>query len=204
MPDGPNDILFELLEEAGRTMKLLNPRGFGLMCAAFAVGTGLVVAGCSTAVQGTATVNQTDAAAYRTEMASSSAAAASSKKAAAQTKAIGDNCTPFRETTGPAVTKYNDFVDAHDANAPDQDAKRDAAAQTLEDAAGTVEGRVSGAGDSLPPELSQKLTEYVNAARELGGESRKMTYTSPVGTLNDASKRVNDALNAVRTACPAR
>jgi hypothetical protein len=29
-----------------------------------------------------------------------------------------------------------------------------------------------------------------------------MTYTSPVGPLNDASKRVNDARNAVRDACP--
>ncbi|WP_062999486.1 hypothetical protein [Nocardia mikamii] len=185
-------------------MKLLNPRGFGLMCATLAVGTGLVVAGCSTAVHGTATVNQADAAAFRTEMAASSAAATSSKKAAAQTKAVADNCNPFRETTGTAVTKYNDFVDAHDANAPDQDAKRDSAAQTLEDAARTVEGRVTAAGDALPPELAQKFTEYVNAARGLADESRKMTYTAPVGTLNDASKRVNDALNAVRTACPAR
>ncbi|MFF0458223.1 hypothetical protein [Nocardia africana] len=185
-------------------MKLLNPRGFGLMCATLAVGTGLVVAGCSTAVHGTATVNQADAAAFRSEMASSSAAATSSKQAAAQSKAVADNCTPFRETTGAAVTKYNDFVDAHDANAPDQDAKRDAAAQTLEDAARTVEGRVTATGDALPPDLAQKLTEYVNAARGLAGESRKMTYTAPVGTLNDASKRVNDALNAVRTACPAR
>ncbi|NKY89422.1 hypothetical protein [Nocardia veterana] len=185
-------------------MKLLNPRGFGLTCAALAVGTGLVVAGCSSAVHGTATVNQADAAAYRTEMASSSAAATSSKKAAAQAKAVSDNCNPFRETTGPAVTKYNEFVDAHDSNAPDQDAKRDSAAQTLEDAARTVEGRVSTAGDALPADLTQKLTEYVNAARGLAAESRKMTYTAPVGTLNDASKRVNDALNAVRTACPAR
>ncbi|MCM6773520.1 hypothetical protein NDR87_08565 [Nocardia sp. CDC159] len=185
-------------------MKLLNPRGFGLACATIAVGTGLVVAGCSNAVHGTATVDQADAAAYRTEMASSSAAATSSRRAAAQAKAVSDNCTPFRDTTGVAVTKYNEFVDAHDNNAPDQDAKRDASAETLENAAKTVEGRVSAAGDALPPDLAQKFTDYVVAARALAAEARKMTYTAPVGPLNDASKRVNDALNEVRNACPAR
>ncbi|MBF6331794.1 hypothetical protein [Nocardia transvalensis] len=185
-------------------MKLLNPRGFGLVCAAVAVGTGVVVAGCSNSVHGTATVNQAEAAAYRTEMASSSAAATSSRRAAAQAKAIGDNCTPFRDTTGVAVTKYNEFVDAHDNNAPDQDAKRDASAETLENAAKTVENRVNSAGDALPPDLAQKFTDYVNAARALAAETRKMTYTAPVGALNDASKRVNDALNVVRDACPKR
>ncbi|NKY49513.1 hypothetical protein [Nocardia vermiculata] len=185
-------------------MKLLNPRGFGLTCAALALGTGIVLAGCSNAVQGTPTVDQAVAAAYRTEMAASSAAATSSKKAAALQKAISDNCNPFRSTTGPAVTNYNDFVSAHDSNAPDQDAKRDDAAQTLEEAANTVEKRVTDAADALPADLAQKFTEYVNAARELATESRKMTYTAPVGLLNDASKRVNDALNVVRIACPAR
>ncbi|WP_254206123.1 hypothetical protein [Nocardia alni] len=183
-------------------MKLLNPHGFGMVCAAVAVATGLVVAGCSSSVRGTATVNQADAAAYRTEMASSSAAASSSRKAAATAKAVSDNCTPFRGTTSVAVTKYNEFVDAHDANAPDQDAKRDTAAQTLEDAARAVESRVNSAGGDLPPDMAAKFTTYVNAARALAAESRKMTYTAPVGPLNDASKVVNDSLNAARDACP--
>lgn len=184
-------------------MKLLDPRGFGLMCAALALGTGLVVTGCSNSVHGTATVDRAVAAAYRTEMVASSSAAAASSKAAAETKAVSDNCGPFRATTAPAVTAYNDFVDAHDSNAPDQDAKRDAAAKTLEDAATAVQGRVDTAGAALPKDLAGKLTEYVNAARELAAESRKMTYTAPVGMLNDASKRVNDALNAARSVCPA-
>jgi hypothetical protein len=184
-------------------MKLLNPHGFGMVCAIVAVGTGLVVAGCSSSIHGTATVNQADAAAYRTEMASSSAAATSSRKAAAQAKAVSDNCTPFRGTTSVAVTKYNEFVDAHDANAPDQDAKRDLAVQTLTDAANAVQGRVNSAGSDLPPELAHKFGDYITAARALADESRKMNYTAPVGPLNDASKRVNDALNAARLACPA-
>jgi|GEM_PF-4363346 hypothetical protein len=184
-------------------MKLLNPHGFGMVCSVVATAAGLVVAGCSSSIHGTATVNQADAAAYRTEMSSSSAAASSSKKAAAQAKAVGDNCTPFRGTTSVAVTKYNEFVDAHDANAPDQDAKRDLAVQTLDDAANAVQGRVSGSGSDLPPDLVQKFTDYVNAARGLADESRKMNYTAPVGPLNDASKRVNDALNTARQACPA-
>ncbi|WP_280268635.1 hypothetical protein [Nocardia wallacei] len=185
-------------------MKLLNPRGFGLACATVAVGTGLVVAGCSSSIHGTATVNQADASAFRTEMASSSAAATSSQKAAAEAKAVSDNCTPFRDMAGAATNKYNEFVDAHDANAPDQDAKRDTSAQTWEDAAHTVETRVQSSGPALPADLAQKFTAYAVAARELAGEARKMTYTAPVGPLNDASKRVNDAFAAVRDACPAR
>jgi hypothetical protein len=192
-------------------MRLLNPRGFGLVCTAVAVGTGLVIAGCS--VHGTATANQADAAAYRSEMAASSSAssssAASSSQAAAQAKAIGDTCKPFRDPagnpiTGQAVSKYNDFVDAHDSNAADQDARRDTAANTLEDAARTVENAVNAAGDALPQDMAQQFTDYVTAARALAGETRKMTYTAPVGPLNDASKRVNDALGVARNACPAR
>ncbi len=185
-------------------MKLLNPRGFGLVCASLAVTAGLTVAGCADRIEGTPTADEAQVTSYRAEASSSSAAATSSRRAAAQAKAIADNCDPFRDTTGPAVTRYNEFVDAHDANAPDYAAKRDTAANTIEDAARTVETRVQEAGEALPPDLAQKFIGYVNAARELAGQARVMTYTSPVAALNDASRKVNDALNAVRDACPAR
>ncbi|WP_156959641.1 hypothetical protein [Nocardia sp. BMG51109] len=149
-------------------------------------------------------MNESDATAFKSEMSASSAAATSSRQAAAQAQAITDNCSPFRDLSGVAVAKYNEFVDAHDANAPDQDAKRDASAETLENAARTVEGRVTASGEALPVDLSQKFTAYVTAARELATEARKMTYTAPVGPLNDASNRVNDALNTVRNSCPNR
>ncbi|MGX1805190.1 hypothetical protein ACWIGI_05705 [Nocardia sp. NPDC055321] len=185
-------------------MKQLNPRRFGLVCATAAVGFGLVLAGCANEIEGTPTVNEADATAYRAEAATSSAAASSSKKAAAEAKATADNCTPFRTTTGTAVDRYNDFVDAHDANAPDQTEKRDTAATALEDAAKTVEAQVTASGADLPTELAQKFTDYVVAARGLATEVRKMSSTALVGPLNDASRQVNDALNAVRSACPAR
>ncbi|WP_040776180.1 hypothetical protein [Nocardia pneumoniae] len=185
-------------------MKLLNPRGFGMVCATGAIAIGVVVAGCANRVEGSAGPNADDLAAYKTEAASSSAAATSSRRAAAQAKAIADNCGQFPTTTGIGVTRYNEFVDAHDANAPDYTAKRDAAAQTLEDAANTVESGVNGARDTLPPDLAAKFTEYVNAARALAAETRTMTYLAPVAALNDASKRVNDARNAVRDSCPRR
>ncbi|UGT45172.1 hypothetical protein LTV02_18045 [Nocardia yamanashiensis] len=181
----------------------LNPRKFGLACAAAAVGFGLVLAGCANTVEGTATPNQVQATSYKAEAASSSAAATSSKAAAAKAKAISDNCTPFRKTTGTAVDRYNDFVDAHDANAADQSTKRDTAANALEDAARTVETGVNASGSDLPADISQKLTDYVTAARALAAEVRKTTATSLVGPLNDASRKVNDALNAARSACPA-
>ncbi|WP_067696976.1 hypothetical protein [Nocardia jejuensis] len=182
----------------------LNPRGFGLACATLAVGTGLVVAGCANNVEGTPTADQAQVTSYKAEAATSSAAASSSKAAAAQAKATTDNCDPFRTTTGPAVDSYNDFVDAHDANAGDQSAKRDAAAGALDDAAKTVETRVSASGADLPAELGQKFTDYVAAARGLAAEVRKTTSTSSVAPLNEASRKVNDSLNAVRSACPAR
>ncbi|MFQ6397743.1 hypothetical protein ACLMAJ_30415 [Nocardia sp. KC 131] len=185
-------------------MKVLDPRGFGLVCATLAVVAGVTVAGCANRVEGVANPNATDLAAYKTAAASSSAAATSSRKAAAQTAAINENCGQFPNTTGVGVSKYNDFINAHDSNAADYASRRDDASATLDEAANKVEAGVNSASDSLPPDLVAKFTEYVSAARLLASETRKMTYTAPVGPLNDASKRVNDARNAVRDACPKR
>ncbi|WP_228002493.1 hypothetical protein [Nocardia australiensis] len=185
-------------------MKVLDPRGFGLVCAGLAVAAGLTVAGCANQVEGVASPNAQELATYKTEAASSSAAASSSRKAAAQAQVIGDNCAQFPNTTGVGVSKYNDFINAHDANAPDYAAKREEAAATLDEAANKVETGVNSTNDALPIDLSANFTEYVAAARLLASETRKMTYTAPVGPLNDASKRVNDARNAVRDACPKR
>ncbi|MEU4315550.1 hypothetical protein [Nocardia sp. NPDC024068] len=184
-------------------MKGLDPRRAGLVCAVAALVTGATVAGCAQQIQGVATPNAAEASAYRDAATSSSAAATSSRIAAARNKAISDNCTLFPGTTGTGVAKYNEFVDAHDNNAPDYDAKRDAAVTALDNAANTVEGGVNTAGGDLPEELKTKFVDYVTAARDLSQATREMTYTSPVGPLNDASKRVNDARNAVRDACPA-
>ncbi|GAB4587790.1 hypothetical protein [Nocardia sp. IFM 10818] len=185
-------------------MKLLNPRGFGMFCTTATLGAGLVLVGCANSVEGTPTADQAAATSFRAEAASSSAAATSSKKAAAQAKAIADNCNPFRTTTGTAVDRYNDFVDAHDGNTADQAQKRDTAANALDDAARTVETQVNASGADLPTDLATKLTDYVNAARALAAEVRKMSSTSSVAPLNEASRTVNDALNAVRSTCPAR
>ncbi|MFD0362653.1 hypothetical protein ACFQZZ_14505 [Nocardia sp. GCM10030253] len=185
-------------------MKVLDPRGFGLVCATLAVVAGLTVAGCANRVEGVANPNAADLSAYKTAAASSSAAATSSRRAAAQAQAINDNCGQFPNTTGVGVSKYNDFINAHDSNAPDYASRREAAASTLDEAANKVEAGVNSASDALPPDLAAKFSEYVGAARLLASETRKMTYTAPVGSLNDASRRVNDARNAVRDACPKR
>lgn len=188
----------------GGRVKQLNPRGFGLVCASAAVAIGLLLAGCANTVEGTPTANQVEVSSYRSEVATSSAAASASKQAAATAKAIADNCDPFRKTTGTAVDRYNDFVDAHDGSTADQNDKRDAAAGALDDAAKTVEGQVAASGADLAADLGQKFTDYVAAARNLAAEVRKMTTGSSVAPLNDASRKVNDALNAVRAACPAK
>lgn len=183
---------------------MLDPRGFGLVCAAAAVATGLTVAGCADRIEGTANPNATDLASYKTEAAASSAAASSSRRAAATAQAVADNCAQFPTTTGAGVKAYNDFVDAHDSNAPDYAAKRDTAVTTLDDAANKVQTGVDNAAGALPEDLAAKFTEYVGAARALAAETRKMSYTAQVGPLNDASRRVNDARNTVRDACPKR
>ncbi|GAB2511045.1 hypothetical protein [Nocardia heshunensis] len=185
-------------------MKLLNPRGFGLVCASAAVAMGLVLAGCANTVEGTATVDQAQVTSYKAEAATSAAAASSSAAAAAIVKATADNCDTFRKTAGTQVDRYNEWVDAHDGSAADQIAKRDAAAGALEDAAKAVEAQVGAAGPALPADLSGKFTDYVTAARALGAEIRRTGSGSSVSPLNDASKKVNDALTAVRNACPAK
>ncbi|MFC7422364.1 hypothetical protein [Nocardia tengchongensis] len=187
-------------------MKLLNPRGFGLLCASGALATGLVLAGCANTVEGTPTANQVQVSSYKADAATSAAAASSSKQAAAKAKATSDNCGPFRKTTGAQVDRYNEFVDAHDAadvSVADKNAKRDAAAQALEDAAKTVEAQVTASGPDLAPEVAQKFTDYASAARDLAASVRKLTTNSSVAPLNDASHKVNDTLTAVRNACPA-
>ncbi|NKY36850.1 hypothetical protein HGA13_27825 [Nocardia speluncae] len=183
-------------------MQRLDPRRFGLICAAAALVTGATLAGCANQIEGVATPNAAEATAYRSFASSSSAAATSSQIAAARDKAIADNCGLFPGTTGTGVTKYNEFVDAHDSNAPDYDAKRDAAVTALDNAADQVEGGMNAAGADLPDELKAKFADYVDAARALSRSTREMNYASPVGPLNDASKRVNDARNAVRDTCP--
>ncbi|GAM46965.1 hypothetical protein NSK11_contig00045-0007 [Nocardia seriolae] len=163
-----------------------------------------MLAGCANTVEGTPTVDQAQVTSYRAEVSSSAAAASSSKAAAQVAKATADNCDPFRKTAGTAVDRYNEFVDAHDASAADQVAKRDAAAGALEDAAKTIETELNATRADLPADLAGKLTDYVNAARSLAAEIRKMSGGSSVAPLNDASKKVNDALTAVRNACPGK
>ncbi|MFC9966667.1 hypothetical protein [Nocardia ignorata] len=185
-------------------MRVPHARRLGLICASVAVIAGSVIAGCAQQVAGSPTTDPAEVAAYKTEAAASSSAAASSRAAAARTKAIEDNCGQFPTTTGAGVTAYNDFVKAHDENAPDYAAKREAAAVALDTAATAVESGVAAAAGALPTELADKFTAYVVAARELSAETRKMTYSSAVGGLNDASRKINQARTEVQQACPRR
>ena len=183
-------------------MQRLDPRRFGLVCAATALVTGVMVAGCGERIEGAPTPNTAEVTSYRAAASSSSAAATSSQIAADRQQAITDNCNQFMTTSGNGVSKYNEFVDAHDNDAPDYDAKRDAAVTAMNDAADQVEGRANGAGANLPEDLKTKLLAYVDAARALAQATGTMTYTAPVGPLNDAGQVVNDARNAVIDSCP--
>ncbi|GGK61701.1 hypothetical protein [Nocardia camponoti] len=175
----------------------------GLLCATTAAAAAVVIAGCGAQVTGTPTTDAADVAAYKTTAAAASSAAAASKAAAARTQAIKDNCGQFATTTSAGVKAYNDFITAHDTNAPDYAAKRDGAATTLDNAALKVETGVVSAVGALPTELAEKFTAYVTAARDLAAETKKMTYSSPVAKLNEASRRINGARTAVHDACQA-
>lgn len=165
-----------------------------LVCATAAVGVGLLVAGCG--MHGRATVNPDDAAAFR----SSSAA-----EADPQAKATATNCQPFLDTVAGMVGKYNDFINAHSGNAPDQDARRDEAAAALDETARGVENRMNVNGNALPPELGQRFVEFAAAAHSLADQVRKIiSSATPVAGLNDSSQRLQDAVNGVRSSCPPR
>ncbi|MFR9753160.1 hypothetical protein ACL02S_19280 [Nocardia sp. 004] len=185
-------------------MKLLNPAGFGMVCATGAMAIGLVVTGCADRMDGVAQPNASDLAAYRTEAAASSAAATSSRRAAARAQAITSNCSRFHNTSGIGVTKYNEFITAFDAKAADLISKRDIAVQTLEDAANTVENGVAADRDALPEDLAAALTDYADSARALADETRRMTYNTPVGSLNTAGRRVNATREVVNNSCQGR
>ncbi|MFD3510767.1 hypothetical protein [Nocardia sp. NPDC058666] len=182
-------------------MRVLHARRLGSVCAVVAVTVGAVLAGCAQQVPGTPTTDAAEVAAYKTAAAATSSAAASSRAAAARDKAVTDNCTQFPTTTGAGVTAFNDFVSAHDSNAPDYAAKRESAATTLDNAATKVETGVVAAAGALPTELADKFSAYVTAARELSTQTRKMTYNSPVDKLNTASRAINQARTAVHDAC---
>lgn len=122
-----------------------------------------------------------------------------------QAKAIATNCQPLLDTVAGMVGKYNDFINAHSGNAPDQDARRDEAAAALDDAARAVENRMNVNGNALPPELGQRFVEFATAAHVLADQTRKIVAsTTPVGQLNDSSQRLQDAVNGIRSSCPPR
>ncbi|MBJ8341866.1 hypothetical protein JGU71_23555 [Antrihabitans sp. YC3-6] len=171
----------------------------GLAAACAAVATGLVLVACTSQVSGTPDANQAQVTEYKKEVTSSSKAAASSAAAATSSKratALVTACTSMQDATRASTAKYNDFIAALDANAPDMEAKRTAAAGALRDGANTVDGVIS---SDLNDDVSAAMRDVV--AKE-NGLADAVERRVPVAPLNAAATASNDAKNAALDKCP--
>ncbi|MBF6210736.1 hypothetical protein IU433_09445 [Nocardia puris] len=169
----------------------------GLTATVAATATGLIFLGaCAEQVTGTPEVNQADLAAYASEVTSSSVAASSSRAAAAA-RAAESACETFGTANESSVDTFNAYIDAGNNNAPDVEAKANAAVETLRANAQEVDEAIT---RDLPSDLSDKLTAYRDDTNALADT---LEQRADVDTLNAAIDTFNDTKDALREACRA-
>jgi hypothetical protein len=154
----------------------------------------MIIVGCSSVTDGTPKVNSADAPVYRASVSASleeSAAASSSREAARQTsltkEAIHSSCEALSSSSVDSITAVNDFVRAINESAPDVEAKRGPAVDSLNISADLVARSMS---DPLPPELRDSLNAWIDAARgvanAIGGRYGPDEFNASVTRLNDS------------------
>lgn len=162
----------------------------GLAAAAAATATGIILIGaCSKQVSGTAEVNQTDLAAYVADVTSSSVAASSSKAAAVK-KSAKAACDTFRTENKNSIDIFNAYIDASDANAPDQEAKADAAVTSLRNTASQVGLKVTG---DVPSSLATSLRKYRDDANALADTLARRAEIDPLNAAIDTFNATKDS-----------
>ncbi|APB01586.1 hypothetical protein NS506_07566 [Nocardia seriolae] len=171
-------------------------RVLGMICAAAAVGAGLIAVGCSSTIDGQAEANQADVIDYRSSAAaaSSSAAAASSARVADREEAV---CTAF---FGAAVD-VNDKIRVVSQRA-DEHASHSDALVAITDAATALQNAGTKVDDALsknptPADFSAAMTEYSKAAKAFSTQMTKLG----LGTDDDFMP-TQDRYAAARDACP--
>jgi hypothetical protein len=182
-------------------MSFRGGRRAGMVSAIAAVAAGLIViVGCGGPVSGSPTANKADAAAYSKEAASSSAAATSARRVSDGNAAAQKACDNLRNFSKAATVKYNDFISASDANAPDVTAKAKLASDALKESAQQVETASTDTIEAIPngSELRAALAGYVSKERALADAVDKKVS---VADLNAAAKTSDGAKDAAVTAC---
>jgi hypothetical protein len=160
----------------------------------------MIIVGCSSVTDGSPKVNAKEAPIYRASMSASleeSAASSSARESERQesltTEAIHNSCEALSSSSVDSITAVNDFVKAINENAPDAEAKRGPAVDSLNNSADLV---ARGISDPLPPELRDSLNAWVDAARgvanAIGGHYGPDEFNASVTRLNDTK---TDALN---------
>ncbi|WP_054816222.1 hypothetical protein [Nocardia arizonensis] len=169
----------------------------GLAAAAGAAVTGILLVGaCSRQVSGMAEVNRTDLAAYNSDVTASSVAASSSRAAAAHA-ATESACDAFFAANESSVAGFNAYIEAGNKNAPDANAKADAAVTTLRAGAQTVDRAIT---SQVNTDIAQKLHAYRDDTNALAGTLERR---ADVDTLNAAIDKFNATKNTARDSCRA-
>jgi len=163
----------------------------------------MAVVGCTTVSDGSATVNAGDAPAYRTsvsvslsESVASSSARESERQASETTKAMHDTCETLSTTSADAIDAVNTYVDAFNG-AGNVDATEGPAVDALNQSADAVEGSLS---DTIPPELKNALTEWVDGAR---ATAKAIIGKAPAGEFNKTIGDLNDTRSNALSLCDA-
>jgi len=164
----------------------------------------MVIVGCTSVTSGTAQIDKGDAPAYRTSVSSSIEASASRSSAresqrqeSLTTEAIHTVCEDLSSTSVDAIVAVNAYVGAFNDDAADVTAKAGPAIDALNRSADLV---AAGISDTLPGELRDGLTAWVDAARAVAVAVRDDYGPDD---FNTAINRLNDSRDTALNLCDA-
>lgn len=161
------------------------------------------VGACTNVTGGSGRVDGNDAPAYRTSVAASaseSAASSSVRESERQesltTEAIHTACETLSTSSADAVDTVNVYIDAFNGDG-DPVATEGPAVDALHDSAELVG---SDANDTLPQEIRDALTDWIDAARSTADA---ITDHLPPADFNDAVDGLNEARSHALDLCDA-
>ncbi len=166
--------------------------------------TGLLgVVGCTAFTGGDPTVDASDVPAYRTSVSASRSSAAvtssqreSERQASLTTEAVHTVCETLSTSSAEAIQTVNMYVDAVNGGG-DVAASVGPAREALNDSAAQVSAEIN---DTLPIELHDALTAWVDASRAAAGV---LEAQGPASEFNSAVDEVNNARSHALDLCDA-
>lgn len=179
-----------------------------LRLAAFATGTVaallMVVVGCTNVTDGAGSAPQGEAPLYRAsvsasleESAASSSARESERQASQTTEAVRSACETMSSSSADAIAAVNTYVDAFNTDPEGSASNAGPAVDKLNQSADLVS---SGLTDTLPADLHDALTGWVDAARAvataIAGNYGAEDFNASIAQLNDAKTTALDRCDA--------